>query len=108
MVNIILSLNSVLIYSTIRVRIMKLNKKQQRTLRRVFETPTPHLSVAWRDIESLLKSCGARIMEGDGSAIRIVLNGRKVFMHRPHPHKEAKGYQVKAIRELLESAGIRP
>lgn len=87
---------------------MKLNGKQQRTLRRIFELPAPHLSIDWRDIESLLKACGTRMLEGDGSAIRMVLGGRKVFMHRPHPRKEAKGYQVKAIRELLESNGIRP
>jgi hypothetical protein len=62
----------------------------------------------WRDIESLLKACGARILEGDGSAIRVVLGKQRVFIHRPHPHKEAKGYQMKVIKELLEANGIRP
>ena len=66
------------------------------------------LRIDWLDIESLLVTCGAQILEGDGSAIRIVLGNRRAYMHRPHPQKEAKAYQVKAIRELLQSAGIKP
>ena len=87
---------------------MKLNAKQRKTLQLVFSKPTPHLRIDWLDIESLLVACGAQILEGDGSAIRIVLGNRRAYMHRPHPQKEAKAYQVKAIRELLQSAGIKP
>ena len=73
---------------------MKLNAKQRKTLQLT--------------IESLLVACGAQILEGDGSAIRIVLGNRRAYLHRPHPQKEAKAYQVKAIRELLQSEGIKP
>jgi len=41
--------------------------------------------IKWRDIESLLKSLGAKITEGRGSRIRFFLNGRKATFHRPHP-----------------------
>lgn len=87
---------------------MKLNAKQRKTLSQVFEKPTPHLRIEWRDIEALLKACGAQVLEGEGSAVRIVMGNRRLFAHRPHPQKEAKAYQVKAIRELLESEGIKP
>ena len=87
---------------------MQLNAKQRKTLQLVFSKPTPHLRIDWRDIESLLVACGAQILEGDGSAIRIVLGQRRAYLHRPHPQKEAKAYQVKAVRELLESEGLKP
>ena len=87
---------------------MKLNAKQRKTLQLIFLKPTPHLRIDWRDIESLLIACGAQILESDGSAIRIVLEGKRAYLHRPHPQKEAKAYQVKAVRELLEAKGIKP
>lgn len=85
-----------------------MHTKHQKTLQRIFAKPTPHMQIEWRKIEAMLVACGAQILEGDGSAVRIVLGARRVYMHRPHPHKEAKAYQVKAIRELLEAEGIRP
>ncbi len=85
-----------------------MNSKHQKTLEQIFATPTPHLSIKWQDIERLLVACGAQVLEADGSAIRIILGGRRAFLHRPHPQKEAKAYQVKAVKELLESAGIKP
>ncbi|MBU2753432.1 type II toxin-antitoxin system HicA family toxin [Acidithiobacillus sp. CV18-2] len=85
-----------------------MNSKQRKTLERVFATPAPHLKIEWQEIERLLIACGAQVLEADGSAIRIILGERCAFLHRPHPQKEAKAYQVKAVRELLESAGVRP
>ncbi|WP_312283949.1 type II toxin-antitoxin system HicA family toxin [Candidatus Igneacidithiobacillus taiwanensis] len=85
-----------------------MNSKHRKTLEQIFASPTPHLSIKWQDIERLLIACGAQVLEADGSAIRIILGGRRAFLHRPHPQKEAKAYQVKAVKELLESAGIKP
>ncbi|MGR6036126.1 MAG: type II toxin-antitoxin system HicA family toxin [Candidatus Nitrosoglobus sp.] len=88
---------------------MELNKKQKGVLAAIFAKPTPHLQINWReDIEHLVLACGGQVLEGDGSAVRLVLNGKRTYMHRPHPHKEAKAYQVRAVRDLLESAGITP
>lgn len=87
---------------------MKLNAKQRNTLQQVFEKPTPHLRIDWQDIKSLLVACDAKILEGEGSEVRIVLGKRRAFLHRPHSQKEAKAYQVKAIRDLRESEGIKP
>jgi hypothetical protein len=38
----------------------------------------------------------------------FLLNGQRADFHRPHPQKEALKYRVKATREFLENAGIKP
>jgi HicA toxin of bacterial toxin-antitoxin, len=87
---------------------MSLNAKQKKVLLSIFARPTPHLQIPWKGIESLVIVCGGKVLEGDGSAVRLVLGGKRAYLHRPHPHKEAKAYQVRVIRELLEAAGITP
>jgi hypothetical protein len=52
-------------------------------------------------------SPGAEITEGNGSRASFELNGEKLFVHRPHPAKEAKRYHVEAFREFLERVGVR-
>ncbi|MCB0344140.1 MAG: hypothetical protein KDD66_03450 [Bdellovibrionales bacterium] len=44
--------------------------------------------------------------ERSGSKIALVLNGRRLFMHRPHPGNELKVYQVEDVREFLERENI--
>lgn len=85
-----------------------MNARHRKALERIYARPTPHLRIVWTDIEALLLACGARILEADGSAIRVVLGARRAYFHRPHPQKEAKAYQVRAVRDLLDSEGIRP
>jgi len=36
------------------------------------------------------------------------INGKRADFHRPHPNKEALRYRVKAAREFLETAGVKP
>jgi hypothetical protein len=64
--------------------------------------------LAWRQIEGLFVALGARVIEGRGSRVRFELNGVVATFHRPHPHKEAKPYQVRDARMFLIQAGIRP
>ncbi len=45
-------------------------------------------NIAWADIENCFREHGARISEGNGSRVRVALNGRKATFHRPHPEKE--------------------
>ena len=59
-----------------------------RDLNAVFTDPVSG-SLAWADIESLLKACGCRIVEGKGSAVRFVHGAVIAYFHRPHPAKEA-------------------
>ena len=86
---------------------MALNNKQRKTLEAIFQRPT-RASIVWADIEKLLKALGGQISEGKGSAITVILNDGVLYIHRPHPQKEAKKYQVDDTRAFLEMLGIRP
>ena len=79
----------------------------QRTLMSIFANPTP-TNLAWRQIEALFVALGAQVIEGRGSRVRFELGGVIATFHRPHPHKEAKPYQVRDAREFLTQAGIKP
>lgn len=83
------------------------NKKQRRTLDRVFALPTP-ADIPWRDIEVLFRALGASITEAKGRRIVIRLKERTAVFHRPHPKPEAKRGLVRAVREFLKQAGIEP
>jgi hypothetical protein len=61
----------------------------QITLEANFAQPAPG-GLAWRKMESLVVSLGAKVIEGRGSRVRFELNGVFATFHRPHPHKEAK------------------
>jgi len=54
----------------------------------------------WGRIEALLVAVGAQLVE-----VRFALNGVVVTFHRPHPHKEAKPYQVRDACRFLIRAG---
>jgi len=84
-----------------------MNSKQRETLTAIFTKPTLR-TLEWKRIESLLIAVGADIIEGHGSRVRFALNGVVGTFHRPHPHKEAKPYQVHDARVFLEQAGITP
>lgn len=58
------------------------------------------------DVERLFKALGGEVAERGGSKISLVLNGRRLFMHRPHPGNELKLYQVEDVREFLERENI--
>ena len=84
-----------------------MNHKQRQTLKAIFERPTLP-SIAFQDIESLLRALGAEIQEREGSRVRIHIDGEQWRCHRPHPGKEAKRYQVEEARALLERIGVIP
>jgi hypothetical protein len=50
----------------------------------------------------------AIIKESEGSRIRITKNQQVLTVHRPHPEKEAKPYQIADARTFLENLGIKP
>jgi hypothetical protein len=83
------------------------NSRQKKTLRAVFQQPTP-AGLAWADIEALLKAVGCEVIEGDGSRVRFVCRSVVASFHRPHPAKEAKRYQVRDARDYLIKLGIEP
>ncbi len=55
---------------------------------------------------ALIKAIGGTVTQGDGSRVRFDLNDLSLNIHSPHPQKELKRYQLKAIREFLINAGV--
>jgi hypothetical protein len=47
-----------------------------------------------------------QVLQGDGSRVRFDLNDVSLNIYSPHPQKELKRYQVKAVREFLVNAGV--
>lgn len=86
---------------------MELNRKHQATLEAIFADPV-RSNIVWRDAEAMLAACGAEISEGQGSRVRIALNGIRAVFHRPHPQKETDKGAVKSLRRFLQEAEIRP
>lgn len=84
-----------------------MNKKHQKTLEAIFKKPIQS-NVRWNDIESLFKNLGAEISEGNGSRVRIILNGVKAVFHRPHPTDETDEGALVSVRKFLENAGVNP
>lgn len=84
-----------------------MNNRHRKTLAAVFSEPTPG-NVAWADVEALLLACGCKVIEGAGSRVRFVLNQAVLAVHRPHPHKEAKRYLVRDVRDFLKANGFVP
>ena len=84
-----------------------MNSKQKKTLEDIFRDPTSR-SIIFADMESLLRSIGCDIDEGVGSHVTFLKDGLSLDVHRPHPRKEAKPYQVKDVRHFLLKLGITP
>ena len=84
-----------------------MNKKHRKTLENIFARPVLS-SIQWKDIEALLKVLGAEMEEGNGSRVRIKLNGRRAVFHRPHPRKETDKGAVASMRHFLTEGGIKP
>ena len=84
-----------------------MNAKHRKTIAAVFAKPTL-ASIPFVDIESLLRALGGKVIEREGSRIKIEFSGEQWRCHRPHPGKEAKRYQIEEVRELLERIGVQP
>lgn len=81
-------------------------KKHQKILEQIFQNPVQS-SIAWKDIEAMLVSLGAEISEGNGSRVRIALNGVRAVFHRPHPQKETDKGAVVSMRRFLKEANVK-
>lgn len=80
--------------------------KHKKVYENIFKNPVQS-DIEWRDIENLLKALGAKITEGNGSRVRIELNGERAVFHRPHPEKVTDKGAVKSMRRFLDNAGVR-
>jgi hypothetical protein len=84
-----------------------MKSKHVKTLNAIFTKPTL-ASIVFSDIETLVVALGGEIIEGNGSRMAFILNGKRMDAHRPHPGKEAKRYQVENMRDWLITMGIQP
>ncbi|MBF0561708.1 MAG: type II toxin-antitoxin system HicA family toxin [Alphaproteobacteria bacterium] len=84
-----------------------MNSKHQNTLEAIFSEPVTG-NLEWRRVEALFLALEAKMIEGSGSRVTFLLNAQRADFHRPHPGKEALRYQVRAAREFLEKAGVKP
>jgi hypothetical protein len=84
-----------------------MNSRHRQTLTRIFAEPTP-ADLRWSDIEALLRAAGAEISEGAGSRVRVALGGVRAVFHRPHPTPETGRGSVRAVRDFLAVAGVKP
>jgi hypothetical protein len=82
-----------------------MNAKHKKTLEAIFSRPVPP-NIRWSDIENLLSALGADISEGNGSRVRVSLNGVDAVFHRPHPKPETDKGAVAAVRKFIQTAGV--
>ena len=77
----------------------------KQTYKAIFNVPVKS-SIKWSDIEAMLIAAGAAITEGNGSRVRISLNGERAVFHRPHPENTTDKGAVKSMRRFLLNAGV--
>ena len=82
-----------------------MNRKQRNTYDAIFAQPIRR-NIVWNDVVSLITALGGTVTQGNGSRLRFDLNDISLNIHSPHPQKELKRYQVKAVREFLVNAGV--
>jgi hypothetical protein len=84
-----------------------MNARHRRTVAAIFAVPTRG-GIVFTDIEALVVALGGEVREGAGSRVVLEVKGQRAYLHRPHPGKEAKKYQVEAVREFLAALGVKP
>lgn len=82
-----------------------MNKKQRKIYDAIFATPIRR-NIVWNDVVSLVEALGGTVIQGNGSRVRFSLNDVALNIHSPHPQKELKRYQVKAVRTFLTKAEV--
>jgi hypothetical protein len=81
--------------------------KHRRILEAIFSTPSRG-GIIFSDIEGLVRALGGEVREGEGSRVVFELKGSRKYLHRPHPGKEARKYQIEELREWFDKQEVRP
>ncbi|CCQ51535.1 hexulose-6-phosphate isomerase [Crocosphaera watsonii WH 8501] len=84
-----------------------MNKKQRKIYDTLFKEPMRD-DILWHDVITLIKAIGGSATQEDNLGFRFELKTLSLNIYTPHPQKELKRYQVKAIREFLFKARINP
>jgi hypothetical protein len=68
-------------------------------------------SKAWPHTRSHVLGADSRFGRGspggEGSRVVFELKGSRKYLHRPHPGKEARRYQVEELREWLDKLEVK-
>lgn len=83
-----------------------MNSKHKKTYKEIYTDPVK-ADITWSDIEALFSALGAKISEGNGSRVRVELNGERAVFHRPHPESNTDKGAVKSVRRFLENAEVK-
>jgi hypothetical protein len=83
-----------------------MNKKNKKTWDDIYKDPVKS-NIPWKDIEALFVAAGAEITEGNGSRVRVKLNGVRAVFHRPHPENVTDKGAVKSVRRFLKEAEVK-
>jgi hypothetical protein len=84
-----------------------MNVKHRRTIKAVFTVPT-RSNIRFSNIGALIAALRGEVREGAGSRVVFELKGKRLYVHRPHPGREVKKYQVEEVREFSRSLEIQP
>jgi len=84
-----------------------MNKKQARTLARMFARPTPS-DIRWVDIEAMVRANGVEVVERSGSRVLLRKGAERMVVHRPHPKPETGRATVRDIAQFLRAIGVKP
>ncbi|MDY0134474.1 type II toxin-antitoxin system HicA family toxin [Halothiobacillus sp.] len=84
-----------------------MNSKHRKTLEAIFTDPV-NGAMEWARIEALLRALGCKVIEGSGSSVTFEKDSIRAHFHRPHPDKEALRYRVRAVRDYLQTLGVKP
>ena len=83
-----------------------MNKKQRRTLERIFEQPV-RSDILWTDIEKLFQALKAVISEGRESRVRVALTDVRAIFHRPHPERVTNQSAIRSVGRFIKEAGVK-
>ncbi len=86
--------------------INSIKAKHRRVCEAIFSMPARG-GIVFSDIEALIVALGGEVREGEGSRIVFEIKGSRKYLHRPHPGKEAKKYQIEEIREWLRKLEVK-
>jgi HicA toxin of bacterial toxin-antitoxin, len=81
--------------------------RHRKTLEAIYAKPT-RSAIVFSEIEALIVALGGEVREGEGSRVAFELKAKRKYLHRPHPGKEAKKYQVEELRDWFLQLEIKP
>jgi predicted RNA binding protein YcfA (HicA-like mRNA interferase family) len=78
-----------------------------RTEKRLLRLTAIPADFTWDELVAVLSDIGFVLVDGRGShCVFISPQGKKIFLHRPHPGKIVKRYALRLVVESLKDYGI--